>query len=89
MIDFANETLQYATSISLGKDSDDDRRPYVSVARQYGTTRPWVVYDVDREHGVDHDSKAEFDDQREAIAFGWQQLSRIRRVCGDPGSLPT
>lgn len=83
MIDLCQETMRYATSISLGKDSDQDRRPYVSVARQYGETahtslKPWVVYDVTWDGGVDMGSKTEFDDQREAVAYGWKRLRCVR-----------
>jgi len=85
----SDETLRYATSISIGRDGDDDRRPYVLVARQYGTTsfpiRPWTVFDVTHDGGVHTASKVEFDDQDKAISFAWARLPVLRGLCPKHG----
>ena len=76
-----HDLILCATNFNLGHKEDDDRRPYVNVSRQYGSALypicKWVVYDV-TESGVQHTSKAEFDDVHEALGHGWTRLAALR-----------
>lgn len=75
------DLIPYATSFSLGRESDDDRRPYVVVARQYGSglhpMKKWTVHDVSYDDGI-MTSRAEFDDQIAALEYGVSRLFALR-----------
>jgi hypothetical protein len=78
----ALQTIKAGTSFALGHDGDEDRRPFVSVARQYGSTLypipPWVVYVVSYDRGVLMASQQTFHDQAAALRYGWKRLETMR-----------
>jgi hypothetical protein len=86
-------SVRAATSFSLGRDGDNDKRNFVLVARQFTETHhpdvhPWGVFVCTSTGGVMirgqgrnaelEEKSRQFDTQADALAYGWSLLAQLR-----------
>lgn len=67
-----------ASAFALGRDGDDDQRPWVSVARNYGTPWKWTVYVVTWHDGLVGPTERRFETQAAALEYGLETLALMR-----------